>query len=62
MMIAFVTLVEGGRWYQLDSEDIQFFLDREMYFFAAVRVGDWIYDFVLKNQGYNPWRYNWRND
>lgn len=55
-MVIFVTYREGGYWNQLTEEQ---FRDQQNcgIKFAAVRVGDWIYDFVLVKLGYSPIRF-----
>ena len=49
-MVVFVTYREGGTWTQLTEDECQKQFESGVRF-AALRVGNWIYDFVL--QRYN---------
>lgn len=57
-MIVFVTYAEGEMWTQLTDIEAQAQFESGVRF-TAIRIGNWIYDFILKQQGYNPWRYYW---
>ncbi len=57
-MICFVTMHEGGRWIQLSDTAVKAEIAKGTKF-AAIRIGDWIYDFILKDLGFNPIRYRW---
>lgn len=52
-MIIFVTNREGGQWKQIDYRDAT----QPLSVYAAVRIGDWIYDNILKRLGYSPIRF-----